>query len=166
LRLSNPLDYLKKLSNSGDFHIYTTPEVLAEFKDFESKHLLEAFMEKISVIPASRKYMDRVLSQAKKVGGKELLSKTDLSVLALGLQLMDRGEGDDVVIISEDFDIQNLAVLMGMKYASIRKRNITKVLTVYKKCTACGAVYDESLSECPNCGFNGYRLVYKRIKTF
>ncbi len=87
----------------------TTPEVLAELKDFETRELAQARISEglLRVLSPSAESLKRAKKQA-----SPRLSKADLSVLALALEL-----GDE--IITDDYSLQASARRLGLRYRPV-----------------------------------------------
>jgi UPF0271 protein len=105
-------------------------------------------LEKATPKPATIMKVEEV---ARKTNDRKYLSNSDLSILALALDLIE--EGWNPVILTDDFSIQNVAKVLGIEYASIATRGIRKVINWKLYCPACGRRYeDEKISECKVCG--------------
>ncbi len=155
LRLIRDQDKLFKILNNG--FIAVPRRVIEEIRDSNSKIILDTIRDKISIIDPSPSTIHKVLSEAKSIGSIVELSMTDISIVALAIDLISRNY--DIEVLSEDFDIQNLCEILGIPYSSVLDRRIKKKLITKKKCLVCGKVYDASLNACPFCGSNKYRLI-------
>ncbi len=80
-----------------DRTFYTTHSVIDEIKDLRSKTLVESgiISGKLKVLQPSKKNIGIVIKEAKKIKLDKVLSKTDIEVLALGLELEDEVWTDD-----------------------------------------------------------------------
>ena len=87
----------------------TTPEVISELRDFESRELAHARISegKLKVLSPSKDALEKAQKQA-----SPRLSKTDLSVLALALEL-----GEE--IITDDYSLQASAKRLGLRYRPV-----------------------------------------------
>jgi UPF0271 protein len=81
---------------------------------------------------------------AKDTGDYQQLSKQDVSIIALCIEL--NGE-----IISDDFAISNVARNLGLKISPIMTQGITDVGKWVHYCPGCRTNH-QSGSECPMCG--------------
>ncbi|MGQ9478824.1 MAG: hypothetical protein ACUVQ0_02220 [Thermoproteota archaeon] len=87
-----------------------------------------------------------------KYGLYDKLSQPDIKILALGYELQTR-EDYDIEMISDDYDIQNMATLLNLKYISIGLMKIRKTYVYIKYCSACKRKYSKySGTICPVCG--------------
>ena len=160
LRLLKHEEKLNELLQTG--YIAITERVLNEIKDRTSKLMLNAFLNNISVINPSSKSIKMVLKEATSLGNTVELSDTDISIIALALELKRRNY--DVEVLTEDYAIQNVCETLGISFSSILKRRIRVMLKTLKKCLVCGTIYDPSLKDCPNCGSTQYKLIKRRSK--
>ncbi|MCX8171089.1 MAG: NOB1 family endonuclease [Candidatus Bathyarchaeota archaeon] len=117
---------------------------------------------KLKVINPENKYIKYVKLISREAGDLRFLSKADLSVLALALQLKDMGRKP--VIATDDYSIQNVAEKMGLEYTSLANLGIRYQLKWLLYCPACGKKYppDEKLMICGNCGTELKRKHEKR----
>ncbi len=164
VRLFSNLEILEQWRKKyGEFQIVLPTLVVNELKDNVSKLIFDGFYDLITVFEAHKRYISRVEKLASKFGGKQVLSKTDISVLAVALELKEK-YNNEVVIVTEDYDIQNLAEVLSIGYSSIQGKKIKRVLRFYKKCKACGRVYSGDLDACPDCGSREFELVVRKPK--
>lgn len=107
--------------------------------------------------------MEKVERVAKEYGVYDKLSKPDIKILALGYEL--RSEEDyDIEIITDDYDIQNTAAILNLKYISIGMKEIRKTYLYVKYCPACKRKYSGYTGAiCPVCGYRltGVKKVVK-----
>jgi len=95
---------------------------------------------------------EEVKESSKMVGDVLYLSRVDLQVLALALEL--RGEGHNPLIVTDDYSIQNVANQMGIEFASLMTFGIRYRLHWLLYCPACRRKYpsDYKLKSCQVCG--------------
>lgn len=140
----------------GSGRYYTTYLVLEEVKHHNIGSSL--IHTRVQVTEPSPESLNRVKTTAVKTGDIGALSQTDLSLLALGLDLMN-GEGG-VNLVSDDFAVRNVAEVLSIPLAPTSMkggewRNI--IWKIY--CRGCGKTYtNPKLTVCPVCGT---RLVRK-----
>jgi UPF0271 protein len=92
-----------------------------------------------------------VKNAAMRSGDFSRISETDVSVLALAVELKDRCL--DVTIISDDYSVENLAGILGMKRVSVMTGGIQRVVEWLIFCPGCGKVFqDRGVSACDVCG--------------
>ncbi len=142
--------------------LWTVPDVINEIKDHETLFKLaslEYFVDKPS--ESSFKFIKRL---NEKFG--ENLSKTDLKILALAETLKRRFEDKNIdlkiKIATDDYGIQNLAKELGLEIIPIAHEGIKEKRKYWKKCLRCLLVYESSLFQCPRCGCEEFKRVFKK----
>jgi rRNA maturation endonuclease Nob1 len=134
-------------------------ETLEELKERDVRMRVE-IAEKEGVIGVARSH-DRsfraVKKRIQKLGEEEALSDADVMTLSLAFELQEKGE--DVILATDDFGIQNIARSLSIQYASIAERGIKKVLAWQYVCKGCGQEYDKNILFCEICGSQVKRRV-------
>jgi UPF0271 protein len=133
---------------------YTTPSVVSEVRDEESRAGSSIALElgRFEVVQPETRYMSRAEREAVRLGLHVSLSETDISVAALALQLSDK-VGCKVVVVTDDYALQNLVAAMGFSYMPVRTRGIRRVEAYVAVCPACGYVSKRPGERiCPRCG--------------
>jgi UPF0271 protein len=144
----------------GNGRYYTTYLVLEEVKHHNVGSSL--IHSRVTVTEPSPESIGLVKSTAAKTGDIGALSTSDISLLALALDLtrIDRG----VRLVSDDFAIRNVAEVLAIRLSETSMkggewRNITWRL----HCNGCGKDYtNPKLAECPVCGT---KLVRKAVSS-
>jgi UPF0271 protein len=134
----------------GSGRYYTTYLVLQEVKHHNVGSSL--IHTRVQVTEPSPESVDKVRSTAIKTGDIGALSQTDVSLLALGLDLKN-GEGG-VNLVSDDFAVRNVAEVLGIPLAATAmKGGEWKNITWKIYCRGCGKSYtNPKLTVCPVCG--------------
>lgn len=122
--------------------ILTVQDVMEEVKDKTTTMKLVGL--KIKIIEPKKKTIDEIKKIAGETGDLEKLSKTDLKVLALARE-------NKCTIISDDYNIQNVAEKIGINCISIFSKKITKFIKWKKFCKNCNK-YFEKENFCSTCG--------------
>ncbi len=104
--------------------------------------------------------MRSVQGVSSKVGDVGVLSRADVEVLALTLDLKENGLSP--VIVSDDYAIQNVAETLGVEHASLATFGITRKFDWIYYCPACFRRY--SVEDARACGVCGTRLKRKVVK--
>jgi UPF0271 protein len=125
----------------------TVSKVLGEIRDVESKDYL-SFLD-IKVRDPKVESVEEVREVSRKTGDLYKLSETDLCLLALALEL--KKEGRDPVVVTDDYSIQNVARVFGIKIDSIFQKGIREKLRWVRICKGCGRRVEEG-EFCPVCG--------------
>ncbi|MBS7638893.1 MAG: NOB1 family endonuclease [Candidatus Bathyarchaeia archaeon] len=134
---------------------YTVPEVEAELLE-NSLPKLRFYMAvesgKLRIIEPSHQYLNIVREVSGEVGDIGLLSKADMAILALALQLKEAGQNP--TIITEDYSIQNVAEKLGIKHMPLASLGIRYQLHWTLYCPACGKRYpsNQKITTCERCG--------------
>jgi len=96
--------------------------------------------------------MKAVEATSSKVGDVGVLSRADLEVLALALDLRDSGLSP--TIVSDDYAIQNVSETLGVEHASLATFGIAKKFDWIYYCPACFRRYrvEDAGRPCRVCG--------------
>ncbi|MBC7100553.1 NOB1 family endonuclease [Methanothermobacter tenebrarum] len=133
---------------------YTTPEVTEELKDLKSRILLEKSLEegKLKIINPKKEYIEKTEKLAEKSGDILRLSKTDKKIIALTLQL--KNENKKVMMITDDYSIQNIMKIIKIPFKSVITEGINKIYQWEKICIGCKKRYppDHPSIQCEICG--------------
>lgn len=129
----------------ADFRMFdkllTVQEVIEESKDKATAMKLSSM--DIQILEPDEDAVEAVKRVAKATGDIDKLSGTDLRVIALARQ-------HDATIISDDYNVQNVAEKMHVPYISIFSKKITKLVTWKKYCSNCKKYSDGAV--CKVCG--------------
>ena len=135
----------------------TTPKVVEEVKDPESRLLLESLISagKVKVLMPSGESIQAVREKAVETGELNELSEADIEVLALAYEL-------NAVLFTDDYNLQNIAKTLGIRFRTL-KRGIKRVIHWNYVCIGCGKRFSEMPPDgvCPDCG-SPVRLIPKR----
>jgi len=145
--------------------LLTTPGVSEEIspggRDYRSFQLL---MEKGLQIHAPTKMsLHLVQERAKETGDDQRLSPADMEILALALDY--KGEADCVVtILSDDYSIQNVALLLNLRFQGFSQKEITQRYQWISHCPGCKRRFQEPVDVCPVCGTKTHVIIHKKKK--
>lgn len=149
-----------KIDSNNNF---TVPEITEEIKDFKSRLVFDTALEEgkliIQDVPAT--YV-REVGEIISVSGDVLrLSNPDKKLIALAYMLFDKGK--DVMVVSDDYTIQNTLKIMDIPYSGIITDGIKGIYNWKKVCEGCKKEYDENypFDDCEICGS---KIFKKRIK--
>ena len=124
--------------------LYTTPSVCDELRDIRSKGNFEKLSAAgLRVISPSGASLDRVRAAAVTTRDSSVISYTDRELLALALDL-------GAILYTDDFAIQNVAIVLGVQTHPITQRKAKRVFWKFR-CSGCGKYYDHD-GECLVCG--------------
>lgn len=97
-------------------------------------------------------FLRRVKESSHDVGDVFFLSDVDSQVLALALELKD--SGNEPLIVTDDYSIQNVANQLGLEFAPLMTFGIRFRLHWVRYCPACRRKYppDYKFKKCEVCG--------------
>jgi UPF0271 protein len=133
----------------------TIPEVVDEIKD-ENSQLYFSILD-LRVEEASEDNIKRVLNVAEKTGDIHKLSDTDVKLIAKALDEIDKG--NDVVLVTDDYSIQNVAMTLGLEIENVVQPTISKHFRWVKVCRGCGRKVEGEI--CPVCGSD---VILKKVR--
>jgi UPF0271 protein len=152
------------LSTGTSEDMYATPLVIAEVnkkldKDTSS---ISLNFKNLYVQEPSLETIKKIIEKAETFGEIGNLSATDISVLALGLDL---SQSNNVEIISDDYSIQNIASTLGLKYSSVTNKGIESIIKWEYYCKGCRKKFSTVTKNgiCPICGSE---IVRKPVEKF
>lgn len=132
--------------NHPEGNLATISEIEDELLNRQSKqyfsNLLERGLKLIEPRNQSEKY---IKEKAKETGDFDVLSNTDLKILALAYEMKAN-------IVSDDFAIQNISLYLGLNYLSCSKKEIKELRKWKYKCSACNLVNNYKMKSCEVCG--------------
>ena len=142
-----------KFINIDNASLLTVPGVSDELtpggKDFQIFELLKELGLQIHI--PSQKAVDIVKKTARDTGDDRRLSKADIEIVALAFDFHNK-QNQEVVILSDDYSIQNLASALNIKYEGVVQKGITKKFKWASCCPGCKRKFDDIIKICPICG--------------
>ena len=133
-------------TNTSEYMV-TTPDVISEVSNERTRSLIA--LSKINVWQADQVQWKRVKDAARGTGDSNL-SKADLSVLALCLHIS--AEGNEAILLSDDYAVENVASMLGIKARPLMTDGIKIASQWVFFCPACGKKYDKPRPDCIVCG--------------
>jgi UPF0271 protein len=127
--------------------LVTTPDVISEVSNERTRTLIA--LSKINVLQGTPANLKTVKDAAAKTGDNSMTS-ADLSVLALCLNI--REEGNEPILLSDDFAIENVASALGIKARPLMTNGIKTAAEWVFFCPACGKKYQKQRTDCLVCG--------------
>ena len=136
---------------------YTVPGVVEEARGLLAAASIGMSLDLgyLRIWEPSEKALSRAESRLSEIGGE--LSETDVQVVALALDLRERGMSP--VILSDDYGLQNLAKVMGLEYSSVATPGIKAVYRWRMRCPGCKREYPGGVRTCSVCGTKLERFV-------
>ena len=145
--------------SSNDY--YTTSLVYDEIRHIKKNHgALEILLEtnRLKIREPDKESTKAAIKAAKDTGDFQQLSKQDISIIALCIEM--NGE-----IISDDFAISNVAKNLGLKISPIMTQGIKDVGKWIHYCPGCRTNHTNG-KECPVCGTPLKRKLLKHHAKF
>ncbi len=135
---------------------YTTSLVYDEIKHIKKKQeVLQTLLEtnRLKIRDPDKNSILLAINTSKNTGDYQQLSKQDLSIIALGLDL--KGQ-----IITDDFAISNVAKNLGLTISPVMTSGIRDIGKWFHYCPGCGSK-PKNGKECPNCGTTLKKKLFK-----
>ncbi|WP_435100253.1 NOB1 family endonuclease [Halarchaeum sp. P4] len=123
----------------------TIPAVREELKDAASYRFDAMEGAGMTVHAPDEVSVRRVRDAASRTGDLDVLSETDVRVIAAALEL-------DAVLVTDDYAMQNVADALDVDVDSIAKQGISERRDWNFQCQGCGREFDEKRERCPVCG--------------
>jgi len=145
--------------SSNDY--YTTSLVYDEIRHIKKNHgALEILLEtnRLKIRESDKESTEVAIKAAKDTGDFPQLSKQDISIIALCIEM--NGE-----IISDDFAISNVVKNLGLKISPIMTQGIKDVGKWIHYCPGCRTNHTNR-KECPMCGTPLKRKLLKHHAKF
>lgn len=128
-------------------HTITIPSVVNELKSSESRLRFDLAREQgLRVELPSKESLDKVIEVSGFSKDHEELSVTDIDVLAKAYDCKD-----EAVLLTDDYAVQNVASILGIKVEPVVQKKIKDVLIWQKVCIGCKRKFDSG-EICPVCG--------------
>jgi UPF0271 protein len=146
-RILDATSFYAGIPFSSQEQSFTTPLVFEEIKHIKKNHdavQILIYLDRLRIIEPERENIDFVLEKANHTGDLINLSKEDVSILALSIQL--NGE-----LVTDDYAVSNVAKHLNLKVIPIMTKGISKVFDSVYFCPACGKIFKKIL-DCPVCG--------------
>ncbi len=132
---------------------FISSKAAEEIKDYNSKAKIQRAVEigKLTVKTAKYEFIEEVKKAALETGDLHYLSEADIETLAIALECVRKGM--KVVILTDDYSIQNVANHLQIETRSVMMKGISKKIIWIRYCPSCGATYGvENIDECRICG--------------
>jgi len=111
----------------------------------------------------TKESVHRVKESAKETGDDQRLSPADIEILALALDL-NADANQEVTILTDDYSIQNVAMMLHLKYQGFSQKEITQRFQWISSCPGCKGKFPEPLDICPVCGTKTKVIIHKKKK--
>lgn len=133
----------------GEGRYYTTYHVMDEVGSRGIGSQL--IHSRVQVTEPSKESVQKVKEIALQTGDSKSLSEADTSIVAVCLDLVS--SGSEVVLVSDDFAVRNVAEALGIGLSQTNVRGEWKQITWVTYCKGCGKKYvDPKTTVCNVCG--------------
>jgi endoribonuclease Nob1 len=156
------------LNPSGlNLSTYSVPGVMEELIPDTMSHarfITSMNAGRLIVESPTQSSMTTVRETSSKVGDAKVLSKADIEVVALALDLKKNGLSP--AIVSDDYAVQNLSETLGIEHASLATLGIARKFDWIYYCPACFRRYgvEDAGQVCRVCGTRLKRKVIRKEK--
>jgi UPF0271 protein len=124
-------------------------ELKIEKKDYQTfQYLIE---KGLSICNPTNESINFIKNISIKTGDIDRLSDVDIEILSIALDLK-KDTCKEVIILTDDYSIQNVANYLDIKFYSINQKGITKRFIWNRRCRGCGKYFKENIKICPICG--------------
>ena len=135
----------------GDGKYYTTYQVLDEVRGRGIGAQL--IHSRVQVTEPSKESVQKVREASTRTGYQKSLSEADTSILAVSLDLIKSKRDEEVILVTDDFAVRNVAEVIGINLSETAIRGEWKRITWVTYCKGCGKEYLEPKgSVCEVCG--------------
>ena len=118
--------------------------VVRELERYNDRRL-DRWGDMLRVSECTSVSLKKVNDTAVRSGDVGRLSEVDMTVIALAADL-------DGTVLTDDFSIQNVCCIMGIRYMPVGTKGIKKIEKWNYRCSGCGKWYKERSNDCPICG--------------
>ena len=126
--------------------IATISEIESELNNRQSKQYFTNMREiGLKIREPKVDSIDKIRINSKETGDLSVLSSIDVKILALAYEIHG-------IIVSDDFEIQNVALYMVVEFTSCSGNEIKELRKWKYRCSACRAEALEKVDSCSVCG--------------
>jgi UPF0271 protein len=139
--------------NLLDGIITTTSKISDEIKPGGKDYKIFQFLlEKgLRINIPTNESINQIKKIIKEYGEEKRLSNIDIDILALGYEYK-KETSKKVIILTDDYSIQNIANILNLEFLTINQPGITKNIKWYFRCRGCSRKFKDNISICPICG--------------
>lgn len=143
---------LNSFSEIEECIFLATPFIAEEIKSGISREKFSFLLrsKKLKIREPEKKYIEKIKNAIEEAGFIAMLSVADVSVLALAYEIKEKGE--DCIIASNDFAIQNVASLLNLKFKAFSGEEIKEKISFTFICSGCRKEYKHYREICNICG--------------
>lgn len=141
--------FFRGIPFQGTGRYYTTYHVMDEVG---SRGIgAQLIHSRVQVTEPSKESLQKVKRASARTGDLNSLSEADASILAVSLDLASAGR--DVILVTDDFAVRNVAEVLGVSLSETNVGEEWKQITWITYCKGCGKQYsDPKATVCDVCG--------------
>ena len=154
--------------------VFTTPEIVDELKVekyiVRNRNILlrvELAIEtgKLVVKKSKDKYSKIVEEKSLLTGTTKVLSKNDVGLMGLVLELMDT-HPEDIILYTNDYSMENLCTMLNIRFKPLYKKGIEEKMYFEVYCPYCKTLHkpEDLGKKCEKCGLHLKKRLLKREK--
>jgi len=122
-------------------------EVLDSFSRFRADALIAG--NQLRLAAPAKETVIMIMREAQRIGARGRLSQADVDVIALAYD--ERSRGNQVVVVSDDYQVQNLASVLEISFQGASLETITEFIAYKYICPIC-RLRSNVPGLCENCG--------------
>jgi endoribonuclease Nob1 len=135
----------------GEGRYFTTYQILDEVRGRSIGAQL--IHTRVQVTEPSKEALQKVKEVSARTGDLKSLSEADTSILAVSLDLTASRREEEVILVTDDFAVRNVAEALGINLSETNIRGEWKQITWITYCKGCGKEYaDSKMTICDVCG--------------
>ena len=148
--------------NFNDVQLITTTNIEKEIKPGGRDYQNYIYLKEKCLIfkKPSKDSLKKIKETLEKTGDIDRLSLFDIEILAIALDENNQ-KNVEVVLLTDDYSIQNVAIYNKIKFKSLNQDGITKKFKWISRCRGCGKKFKDNISICPICGSDTKKIVIK-----
>jgi rRNA maturation endonuclease Nob1 len=120
---------------------------------------------KLVVKKSQDKYSNIVEEKSKSTGTTKILSKNDVSLMGLVLELMDTYT-EDIILYTNDYSMENLCTMLQIRFKPLYKKGIEEKMYFEVYCPYCKTLHkpEDLDKKCERCGLHLKKRLSKKEK--
>ena len=120
---------------------------------------------KLVVKKSQDKYSNLVEEKSKSTGTSKVLSKNDVSLMGLVLELMDT-YSEDIILYTNDYSMENLCIMLKIRFKPLYKKGIEEKMYFEVYCPYCKTLQkpEDLNKKCERCGLHLKKRSLKKEK--
>ncbi len=120
---------------------------------------------KLVVKKSQDKYSNIVEEKSISTGTTKVLSKNDVNLMGLVLELMDTYP-EDIILYTNDYSMENLCIMLKIRFKPLYKKGIEEKMYFEVHCPYCNTLHkpEDLNKKCERCGLHLKKRLLKKEK--